>query len=116
MKQKDHRIITTRVDEYLFPNTDFRVLVDASGEPADHFRISNYSHHELKNLEKITEYVRKARRELLINGSSERFQSSLGIALHFIQDLLVVASGHSLYGKSLALHDQAEAKLSNYIV
>lgn len=117
MKQKDHLKITEEVIKRIAPSKQghLKLLIAASGEHPDLEREVDCSHHSTHNLEQIDYLIRKARQEFLRDGLSEEFQRSLGYALHYIQDLLTIATpDYSLHGESLSLHNEIESKLSKY--
>lgn len=115
MKQNDHRIITKKVANMLAPQANLSLLITSSGEPPDLIRENDISHHSYKNLQNIFNRIRNARREFLHNGMSDNFQSSLGYAFHYIQDLMAISTrDKALSGRSKNLHDEIESKFSRY--
>jgi hypothetical protein len=94
---------------------ELRLLTLASGEHPDLIKEDTVSHHCVLNVKLVNSRMRDARQEYLRSGFSDEFQSLLGYAFHYIQDLLVVnTTAKQLGNPLLSIHNQAEVMLSRY--
>jgi len=115
LKQVDHRAITRKVAERLTIGANRELFVISSGEHPDIVREDYTGHHSIGNLKNLFSNIDEARTEFLKNGASRRFQSSLGYACHYIEDLMAITTAdNTLRGHLLELHNQIEPKISGY--